>query len=446
MSDSDDQKELNTKMDKVLDAATKAQEMATKAIDDGITGAALEEKLKPVLEASTKAAEEAQELKTQMDAVQKTQEYFEKLYTRLGDNSNGDNEAKEFSEKAGQQMARYLRKGIAVDEDVVKGVIELQLKGGFYGVEDYVLENEVKTLIAGNNPQGGYFIRPERSATMVQRIFETSPVRGVANIETTSSDILEFLIDDDEATSGGWVGETSSRGDTDTPDIGLLTIPVHEQFAQPKATQKMLDDAGFDIESWLSRKTTNKMTRVENTAFVVGDGSQKPKGFLTLPAWTTNTTATQDGVYERDAIEQVNSGTSGAFTGDGVKRLQSSLLEPYQPGAVFACRRHSWGSIVILKDGEGNYLLDPRSFKTGDTLSLLGKSVIFMDDIPIAAADSLSLVYGDFGMGYTIVDRIGFRVIRDELTLKPFIKFYVTKRTGAAPTSYEALKIQKLAV
>jgi len=432
-------KELSEKMDTVLSSATEAQKMAEEAqTKAGDVDTIVKDAISKAAEESAKAAEEAQELKLKMDAVEKTAEHLEKMYARIG-GAEGGNEAKEFSAKAGEQMARYLRKGIAVDDDVVKGVIELQVKDGLFGVEDYIRDNEIKTLIAGNNPQGGYFIRPERSATMIQRIFETSPVRSIADIQTTSSDVLEFLIDDNEATSGGWVGETSSRGETATPDIGLLTIPAHEQFAQPKATQKMLDDAGFDIESWLSRKVTDKMTRFENTAFVVGDGSQKPRGFLSLPAWAVN------GTYERNAIEQIPSGLAGEFTGDGVKALQNAVIENYQAGAIFGIKRASWEQIITLKDGIGQYLLDPRSLKTGDDLTLLGKRVIFMDDIPDIANDSLSMVYGNFSMGYTIVDRIGFRVIRDEFTAKPFILFYTTKRVGADVTNYESIKIQKLA-
>jgi len=432
-------KELSEKMDTVLSSATEAQKMAEEAqTKAGDVDTIVKDAISKAAEESAKAAEEAQELKLKMDAVEKTAEHLEKMYARMG-GTDGGNEAKEFSAKAGEQMARYLRKGIAVDDDVVKGVIELQVKDGLFGVEDYIRDNEIKTLIAGNNPQGGYFIRPERSATMIQRIFETSPVRSIADIQTTSSDVLEFLIDDNEATSGGWVGETTSRGETGTPDIGLLTIPAHEQFAQPKATQKMLDDAGFDIESWLSRKVTDKMTRFENTAFVVGDGSQKPRGFLSLPAWAVN------GTYERNAIEQINSGLAGEFTGDGVKALQNAVIENYQAGAIFGIKRASWEQIITLKDGIGQYLLDPRSLKTGDDLTLLGKRVIFMDDIPDVANDSLSMVYGNFSMGYTIVDRIGFRVIRDEFTAKPFILFYTTKRVGADVTNYESFKIQKLA-
>ena len=75
---------------------------------------------------------------------------------------------------------------------------------------------------------------------------------------------------------------------------------------------------------------------------------------------------------------------------------------------------------------------------------LLGKQVVFMNDLPDAATDSLSMVYGDFSVGYTIVDRLGFRVIRDIYTSKPFVQFYTTKRVGGDVTNYEALKLLKL--
>ena len=188
-------------------------------------------------------------------------------------------------------------------------------------------------------------------------------------------------------------------------------------------------DAGFNIEEWLAGKVTRRLTREENLAFVTGDGSQKPKGFLSLPAWAVN------GTYERGAIEQISSGAAGAFTGDGVKALQNSLIEEYQASAIFGLKRASFQQIITLKDGNGAYLLDPRSMKVGDTMTLLGKQVVFMDDMPAVAADSLSMVYGDFGVGYTIVDRIGFRVIRDEITQKGCVLFYTTKRTGGDVTA-----------
>lgn len=432
---------LSQKMDDIGKAAAAAQEAANRAEKkSGEQDPAMIESIQKASEAAAKAAEDVSEIKTSMAAHDKTVEFVEKAINRMAANDPRMGGRSEIEQKAAEATARYLRTGEAFPVDVAEAVVKSLIGNSMYGISEDRRTMYEKNMIAGIGPTGGYFIRPERSATMIQRIFETSPLRSVANIETTSSDVLEFIIDDDEATSGGWVGETSPRGNTDTPNIGLLTIPVHEQFAQPLITQKMLDDAGFDIESWLSGKVTRKMTRVENTAFIVGDGDQKPKGILSYKAWTTADT------YERNAIEQINSGAAGAFTGDGIKKLKNSVKEEYQAPAVFGIKRESFEDIITLKDGEGRYLLDQDSFKNGDTMVLLGKPVIFMHDIPQSGtADALALVYGDFGTGYTIVDRMGFRVIRDELTLKPYIKFYTTKRVGGAATNYESFKIQKLA-
>lgn len=433
-------KKLDKKLDESISAAQIAQDTANQLKEQK---AETDTTVQAAAEASANALQIAQDCKVKLQAVEKTGEFIEKSIARLP--GVKENETNELETKAKHEMIAYLRKKTPISTEVIQLTAEALTKNGFHGVTPQRLENETKDLIAGSNPDGGYWIRPERSAMMIQRIFESSPVRTIANIETTSSDTFELIIDDDEAASGGWVGEVDDRPDTGTPKIGLFTIPIHEQFAQPKATQKMLDDAGFDIESWLSGKVTRKMTRVENTAFVVGDGSQKPRGFLSLPAWTVNSTPGTQGTYERGKLEQINSGINGDFDADTIKLVQNALIEDYQANAIWGTKRASWQRITTLKDGQGQYLLDPRSMKSGDTLVLLGKPVVFMNDIPEAATDSLSLVYGDFGVGYTIIDRIGFRVIRDNLTNKPNVKFYTTKRVGGDVTNYESIKIYKLA-
>jgi len=200
----------------------------------------------------------------------------------------------------------------------------------------------------------------------------------------------------------------------------------------------MLDDAGFDIESWLTKKVTEKLSRVENTAFVSGTGVNSPKGVLGYTKWTTN------GTYERNKIEQVISGTDGEFTADGLIDTQNALKEDYQGNASWLIKRASFGSIIKLKNGQGEYLINPFLLAQGGDKVLLGKPVVFANDVAAVATDALCAVYGDFKQGYTIVDRFGFRVIRDEFTSKPYVKFYTTKRVGGACTNYEALKINKL--
>lgn len=433
--------------DKVLDLLGKIDEKqselqtsvkAAQEANDELKQGHLEfkEQFSKSAEAAEQQLAEQQELKGQIDAIGKTAEYLEKSIARLGDGTGND--TSELEGKAHDEMCRYLRHGTEMSDEVKEAVILTMTDGAYHGMTEAERSNEVKSLIAGSNPDGGYFIRPERSAQIVSRIFETSAVRQYANVVTTSSDSLEMIIDDDEAETGGWVGETQPRPSTGTPQIGLLTIPVHEQYAEPLATQKMLDDAGFNIESWLSGKIQRKMGRDENTAFVVGDGSQKPKGFLSYAAWTTA------GAYQRNAIEQVASGASADVTADAFKEMQNSLIEDYQGSAIWAMKRSSFLNVITLKDNDDRYIFESRFINNRDEMRLLGKQVVFMNDMPDVAASALSYAYGDFSEGYTVVDRIGFRVIRDPYTNKPYIKFYTTKRTGGAVTNYEAIKIMKL--
>jgi HK97 family phage major capsid protein len=368
----------------------------------------------------------------QMEIMQKT---IGQIIAGMGEKGEQKGEMSEVS-KAFTNFLRSSRSESAY-EKMLESVADSIIKKEAFGGDS---EKIVKDLVLGSDGDGGYLAPTEFGATIMGRIFETSPVRSVANVITTAASEISFVLDDDEP-DAGWVGEVDSRDDTSTPKVGQIIIPAHEIFAQPKATQKLLDDAGVNVEQWLAGKVSRKIGRVENTSFVVGDGSQKPKGFLSYAAWTT------PGEYERNAVEQINSGISASFDGDSFKTLQNSLIEDYQASAVFMMKRATWSNVTKLKDNEDRYLFDMISnFRDGDTLQVLGKRVILANDMPDQAADSLSVVYGDFGEGYTIADRIGIRVLRDPYTSKPFIKFYTTKRTGGAVTNYEALKIMKLAV
>ncbi len=372
----------------------------------------------------------------QVDA-KKTVVILEKLICRLP--KGGDTKKQEDLEAKNEFIA-YMRKKTPMSDAVVLRTCTDMINKSFFGVTDAEKQCYIKVMQEGVNPDGGYWVRPELSATIVTRNFETSPMRQIASVETIGTEELELVIDDDEA-EAEWVGEVTARAETDTPQIGILKIFAHELSAKPKVTQRMLDDAGFDLESWLAKKVADKFSRKENTSFVVGNGSLKPKGILSYDAWASA------GTYERNKIEQINSGAAATFTGDGIIKLQNSLQDIYQAGSTFLTKRASWESIMILKDGNGRYLL----LQNGDLRSapdklLLGAPVMFMQDMQAVGADALAMAYGNFKIGYTIVDRIGIRVLRDPFTAKPYVLFYTTKRTGGAVTNFESYKIQKLAV
>ncbi len=301
--------------------------------------------------------------------------------------------------------------------------------------------DEIKALSVGSDPDGGFAVPPDMSGRIVSLIFETSPVRQVANVVTISSDALEGINDLNQATSG-WIGETQDRTDTSTPQIGAWRIPVHEQYAEPSATQKLLDDAMFDVEGYLAGKIADRLSRMENAAFVNGNGVMKPRGFLTYTAGVPSS-----GTF--NVIEQVVSGASGAFAssspGDALINLVYKLKAAYRNNAVFMMTRGTLGEVRKLKDSQGRYIWQP-DFQQQQGGSLLGFKVVEAQDMPELAASSLSVAFGDFRQAYQIVDRQGIRILRDALTAKPYVKFYTTKRVGGDVVNFEALKLMKFAV
>tara|TARA_Y100000385_G_scaffold289334_1_gene358479 strand:+ start:7926 stop:9149 length:1224 start_codon:yes stop_codon:yes gene_type:complete len=319
----------------------------------------------------------------------------------------------------------------ALREYMAYGTLPEGFKAGSEGVE-------IKGMATTPDADGGFLVRPELSDTVITRIFETSPLRGVANIERTGTKSIDVLIDDNEA-GADWAAEGASGGETTTPQIGQKVITAHKIEADPRMTTEMIEDAYLDVEAWLSGKVADKFARTQNTAFVLGDGSNKPKGFLTYAAQASS------GTYERDRINQVDMGTADALNADGLIDVQNSLKEAYQAGATWGMKRTTFGAALKLK-GSDNYFFSPILLANGQaSLQLLGKPVIFMDDMPAVAANALSVVYADFSQAYTILDRVGLQVLRDPYTNKGFVTYYTTQRVGGDVTSFDAITIGKVA-
>lgn len=426
--------QINDKLDKALGGIKNIQDIADRNSErlDTLDN----EQIKKITENVCDNLQKVNDLQANQKAQEETSKKLETLICNMDNVKKSSNEEDE--KLARDEFTKYLREKTPMSEKSLEFITKAMVDKNLIGIDDDKKEVIRKDLQVQVNPDGGYWVRPEISNVTIQRIFESSPVRKFASIVTINSDALEMIIDDNELPDGGWVGETDARPTTGTPKIGELVIYAHELYAQPRATQKMLDDAGFDIEAWLQGKVVRKMTRLENNAFVVGNGAKKPRGFLDYPAWAT------PGTYETGKIEQRVSTASGDFEADDIKNLQNDLIEDYQPNAIWMMQRATFGKVVTKKDKEDRYLLDPNSFKTGDTKILEGSQVVFMHDIPAVASDALAIVYGDLGISYTVVDRIGIRVIRDNLTAKPFILYYTTKRVGGDVTNYQALKILKI--
>lgn len=313
-------------------------------------------------------------------------------------------------------------------------------------VSNYLLKGndklilELKQLGTRIDTDGGFLVNPMIDAEIGKRFFETSPMRQIATVKTLqNANEYKKRVRKTVVTSGGWTGEGSSMDKTGTGAYGSISIYAHKHYAQPDFTTEMLEDTGLNVESEILSEANDLLVREENTAFISGTGANEPKGLTYYAAWASA------GTYEFNKIEQINSGSAGAVTADGLIDLQNSLFEVYQGSAKFLMARATFAALIKLKGTDVYFFNNPLDKSVGTPFNLLGKPVVFASDMPAVAANSLSIAYGDFAKGYTIVDKAGTKIIRDPYTSKGSVIFHVEKRTGGGITDFDAIKIQKLA-
>ncbi|MGH8659843.1 MAG: phage major capsid protein [Gammaproteobacteria bacterium] len=329
--------------------------------------------------------------------------------------------------------------------------------GGFHAGEDrtelnkglrtYIRHGDAsalytKGMAVSDDPSGGYFAPVELQNSITSTVFNSSPIRQVARVVTVDSPEFEEILDRHEP-AASWVSETEGRPETATPEIGKLSVPVHEHYANPKVTQKLLDDAKIDLAAWLTAKVGDKFGRAEATAFVSGDGIGKPRGFLSYP-----TAATSDATRPWGTLEYTASGASGAFAssnpGDKLIDMVFALKAGYRSGATWLMNSKTIAATRKLKDGQGNYLWQT-SVIAGQPDLLIGYPMLAAEDMPDMTANSLSIAFGNFQRGYTIVDRHPMRMLRDPYTAKPHVLFYTYRRVGGDVMNFEAIKLLKFA-
>ena len=359
----------------------------------------------------------------------------------------GDAKSVEIETKANLEVAAW----VGADGDATKGAAHrVAYKAAFDRMvrrgKDALSHDEVKTLSVGSSPDGGFYVEPARADFIVQRLRETSAMRDLATVQSISAPSLKIPVDRDDV-GYEWVGEQSTRNATTTAQVGEMEIPVHEVSAMPKATQNMLDDAGFDIEGWVNQKIVDRFGRAENTAFVTGNGTSRPRGFLTGTPVTT-----ADASRAFGALQYIATGASGAFAtasasvsqADKMLDLIYAFNAGYRQNLAWAMNKTTLAAVRKFKDQQGNYIYDPRLGAGGVIDMVLGYKVAeFADMADFTTANAYAIALGDWKRGYLIVDKQGLRQLRDPYTDKPRVLFYTTKRVGGAVIDSDAIKLLK---
>ncbi len=349
-----------------------------------------------------------------------------------------DDHKKVLDQLALKQMRPALERGVASGPSEHKAAFEAYVRSG----DDRPMRTlDTKAMSYGSGADGGYLVPPETEAEIGKRLAAISPMRSLATVRQVSAAVLKkpFAI---TGAAAGWVAETAARPQTNSPTLSELSFPTMELYAMPAATQMLLDDSVVNLDEWIAAEVESAFASQEGTAFVSGDGINKPKGFLAY-------TAVDEGSWSWGNLGYIPTGVSGALPAanpsDKLVDLVYALKAGYRQNGSWLMNRKAQGAVRKLKDADGNYLWQPPAV-AGGKAALMGFALNEAEDMPDPAANSLSIAFGDFARGYLIVDRLGVRVLRDPYTAKPYVVFYVTKRVGGGIQDFDAIKLLKYGV
>jgi len=434
MSDLSEVKNLIEEQGRAWEEFKRTNDELIKAKADGKAIADIEAKLANMTAALDESKTRADELFEEIKASKRP--------SLGGGESDMQKEAKSFNDALRADMQSKGRPAAEISVDAYA-----QYKSAFvnlvrHGDLERLSADERKALSAGSDPDGGYLLPTPTVGRIVSKVYEQSVMRQIANVQPISTDALEGVVDNGDA-GAGWVSETGTRSETTTPQVGKWRIEAHEMYAEPRVTQKLLDDAAVDVEMWLAGKIADKFARVEGTAFWSGTGTGQPRGLATY-----TTAATGDDSRAWGQFEHVKSGANGDFhttKADPLQDILGAMRDQYLAAAIFVMRREVRTKLRKLKEATSDrYLWEP-SLQAGQPDRLLGYPVRIDQYMPALTTDSLSLAFGDFAEAYTIVDRLGIRTLRDPYTAKPYVKFYSTRRVGGGAVNFEAAKFLKFA-
>ncbi len=334
----------------------------------------------------------------------------------------------------------------SIDGGLIVSTAQLEHKNAFEnyvrsGNETGLRQFEEKAMSIGSDPDGGYLVPDEIASEIGRRLTEISPIRAIASVRTVSTSVYKkpFAL---TGPAVGWVGETGARAQTASPTLDELQFPTMEIYAMPAATPTLLEDSAVDLDAWQAEEVEIAFAEQEATAFVSGDGVNKPRGFLDY-------TTVDDDSWVWDKLGYKFTGVAGAFAAtdpsDTLIDTIYALKAGYRQNANWVMNRKTQAQIRKFKDADGNYIWQPPA-TAGGQAQLLGFPVVESEDIPDIATDSMSISFGDFSRGYLVVDRAGVRVLRDPYSSKPYVLFYTTKRVGGGVQDFDAIKLVKFGI
>ncbi len=390
---------VNTRFKELRDEAAKGDPEARAQLERVF------ERLTTLEETGAKAAREVRHRWAANDEVERKSELLERIGLAPATQEAKDawSHALRFGTADMEADAKSLLLGIGKTDDL-RALIHAHREGK-------------SVMTVGNQATGGFLAPAELVQGIEKGIVDLDPIRELARIRQTSSNAVRITVRTALGSGAAWETETSTTTRGEGPRYGRIEIPVHKLRSWVTISQEDLEDPVYDMEAELREAASLDFALTEGEAFCIGDGDKKPEG-----------------MWFDDRVDHVVSGSAAAITEEMLRRMAYGIHEQYARQATWLLRRATLLDIALLKDGQNNYVYNPGITGTVVIPTILSRPVREVPHAPAVGAGAFPVLFGDIRRFYTIVDRVGVTVKRDEFSNgaaeNDDVNFWTRKRTG----------------
>ena len=267
------------------------------------------------------------------------------------------------------------------------------------------MNEDQKAMVESDDSRGGFLV-PEQTLGGLQPLRDQrSVLRGLFSSVTVSGDSVRVA----SQTSGllaGWVAELAEKPLSDMT-FGEMTAHVFTAAGMSVASNQLLADAKWSVDQLIFTDLAKRLSVVEETGFLSGDGEGQPLGILNTPGVDV---VAPGGSTVEDLLDAIVDQIMAVHT-DHLTPANAILMHPLVWARLIKARSSVTDAYLIGTGGNpfGRNANDPVPGSSGVGLvgSLFGVSVYCSANVPTdIEGDQTAGIVGDFSEGLSL-DRQG---------------------------------------
>ena len=308
------------------------------------------------------------------------------------------------------------------------------------------MPSDLKAALVASDDTSGVLIPAELESEIQMALPNITVMRNLCTVMPVNSDRLRRRSLTNVTVGWGKLeaSDTADLGDFESSvTAGDAYIHVENLNGLIKLGEDLLADSDVMLESILRDAFANAMAEAEDAAFVMGEGHSagEPEGIVAAKDATNN-----------PIVPRVETVLPGEITVDDLIELEYKVPAKYKKNAAFIMSSATEKLIRKLK-AQGQYsagsitsnvpLWEP-SIQSGRPATLMGYPV-YNNDFLLTARTNF-IIFGNFKLGYVILDRAGMSVQRltELYAEQDLVGLKVKKRVGGGIVRPDAMAVLRL--